>query len=97
MKSLVLFRYVQPVEGSSFRWGVLTESRDTKKNRLLMSTIHGNYRRWDHNFLRTRTIDTVLTLSGIKAFYRERNDWRIEIPWLGSLVKPFLAKFSKKT
>ena len=90
MKSLVLFSYRQPVEGSKFRWGVLEARRDTKKDPLLWSTICGAYRKFDTEFKRSRDLDTVTTTEGVKAFYRERQNWGVKIPFLGSLVKPFI-------
>ena len=90
MKSLVLFRYQQPVCGSKFRWGVLCETRDTKKEPLSIKTILGPYRKQDPEFHRTRNIDTVRTTDGIKAFYRERQKWKISIPLVGSLVERFI-------
>ena len=90
MKSLVLFSYKQPVEGSSFRWGVLESRRNTKKEPLSWATLWGGYRAGDPAFERSRDLDTVTTSGGVKAFYRERQNWGIKIPFLGSLVKPFL-------
>ena len=92
MKSLVLFSYRQPVEGSKFRWGVLESRRNTVKEPLAWSTLRGYYRWNDPAFERSRDLDTVTTREGVKAFYRERQNWGIKIPLLGSLVKPFLAK-----
>jgi len=92
MKSLVLFSYDQPVKGSKFRWGVLTSRTDTVKHPLSPKTINGPYRKHDPVFQRTRHFDRVLTRNGVKAFYRERQNWGIKIPLLGSLVKPFLGK-----
>ena len=92
MKSLVLFNYKQPVAGSKFRWGVLKERRNTDKAPLSRETINGAYRKYDPDFKRSRDLDTVTTHEGVKAFYRERQNWGIKIPLLGSLVKPFLAK-----
>jgi hypothetical protein len=34
----------------------------------------------------------VSTLEGVKAFYRQRQHWKVKIPLVGSLVKPFMAK-----
>lgn len=90
MKSLVLFSYKQPVEGSSFRWGVLCNRRDTKKDPLTVGTLWGNYRQYDEEFERSRTLDTVLTRGGVKMFYKERQKWGIKIPLVGSLVARFL-------
>ena len=90
MKSLVLFSYKQPVAGSKFRWGVLNERRNTDKVPLSAGTINGGYRRYDPEFKRSRDLDTVQTRDGMKAFYRERQRWGIKIPFVGSLVSPFL-------
>lgn len=93
MKSLVLFSYQQPVEGSSFRWGVLEHSRDTFKHPVHTPS---DYRVDDPDFARSRNLDAVLTTCGIKAFYRERRNWRIKIPAIGSFVEPILMKLSEK-
>ena len=90
MKSLVLFSYKQPVEGSKFRWGVLKERRNTDKQPLSWETLTGAYRKYDSEFKRSRDLDTVQTREGIKAFYRERQRWGIRIPFVGSLVSRFL-------
>ena len=90
MKSLVLFTYKQPVEGSKFRWGVLKERRNTDKFPLSAGTINSGYRRYDPEFQRSRDLDTVQTRDGVKAFYKERKNWGIKIPFVGSLVAPFL-------
>ncbi len=90
MKSLVMFSYKQPVRGNSLRWGVLNERRNTDKQPLSAGTINSGYRRYDPNFKRSRDLDTVQTRDGVKAFYKERKDWGIKIPFVGSLVAPFL-------
>lgn len=90
MKSLVVFRYRQPADGNSFRWGVLCEQRDTVKHPLLLSTINGPYRKDDPNFKRSRNLDTVKTPDGVKNFYHERQSWRIRIPFVGSLVEKLI-------
>ncbi len=90
MKSLVLFSYKQPVAGSKFRWGVLNDRRDTKKSPLSINTLRSGYRSDDPEFERSRKLDTVQTREGVKAFYRERQRWGIKIPFVGSLVSPFL-------
>ena len=90
MKSLVLFSYKQPVEGSKVRWGVLQSRRNTQKNPLSWTTLRGAYRANDKDFERSRDLDTVQTRQGNKAFYRERQNWGIKIPFVGSLVSPFL-------
>jgi len=90
MKSLVLFSYRQPVKGSNFRWGVLNDSRDTNKEPLSIKTLFGPYRRYDKEFERSRNLDTVKTREGVKAFYRERQSWKLSIPFVGSLVEKFI-------
>ncbi len=90
MKSLVLFSYKQPVDGAKFRWGVLESRRNTNKHPLSWETITGAYRKYDSEFKRSRDLDTVKTSEGTKAFYRERQQWGIKIPFVGSLVSPFL-------
>ena len=90
MRSLVLFSYKQPVEGSKFRWGVLQSRRNTNKHPLSWETITGQYRKGDPEFKRSRDLVTVQTREGVKAFYRERQRWGIKIPFVGSLVAPFL-------
>ena len=91
MKSLVLFSYKQPVEGSKFRWGVLQSRRNTEKSPLSWATITGAYRANDKEFKRSRDLDTVQTREGVKAFYRERQTWGVKIPFVGSLVSPFIS------
>jgi hypothetical protein len=86
MKSLVLFSYKQPVEGNTFRWGVHCDRRDTVKDPVR----NDRYRADDPAFARSRNLDTVLTSAGPKMFYKERQNWRIAIPWIGSLVARFL-------
>lgn len=90
MKPLVIFSYKQPHKNAKFRWGVQTANRDTLKEPLAWKTINGSYRRWDRLFRRTRNLSTVRTTQGPKAFYRERTNWKISIPFVGSLVAPFL-------
>ena len=90
MKSLVLFSYKQPVDGAKFRWGVLQSRRNTNKHPLSWETITGQYRKSDPEFKRSRDLDTVQTREGCKAFYRERQRWGIKIPFVGSLISPFL-------
>ena len=90
MKSLVLFSYKQPVDGAKFRGGVLQSRRNTNKHPLSWETITGAYRKYDSEFKRSRDLDTVQTRDGMKAFYRERQRWGIKIPFVGSLISPFL-------
>ena len=90
MKSLVLFSYKQPVAGSKFRWGVLSDRRDTKKSPLSINTLRSGYRSDDPEFERSRKLDMVQTREGVKAFYKERQNWGLKIPFVGSLISPFL-------
>ena len=90
MKSLVLFSYKQPVEGSTFRWGVLQDCRDTKKNPLSWKTLTGMYRMHDPEFERSQKLNVVKTRNGMRAFYKERQNWGIRIPFVGSLISPFI-------
>jgi len=89
MSSLVLCSYKQPVKGSTFRWGVLDDTRDTKKEPLSFKTITGQYRKSDPLFHRTQNIDTLQTRDGFRCLYRERQNWRVKIPLVGSFVKRF--------
>ena len=91
MKSLVLFSYKQPLEGSKIRWGVLQSRRDTKKSPLNLSTVNGNYRKFDRKFKRTRNLEYVETTQGVKAFYKEQKVWGLKIPMVGSLFSGKLA------
>jgi len=90
MKSLVLFSYKQPVEGSKVRWGVLHGRRDTKKSPLSFNTLTNGYRAGDPDFERSRKLDTVQTREGVRMFYKERQNWGVKIPLVGSLVSKFL-------
>jgi len=89
MKSLKIFTYKQPLEGSSLRVGVVAEKRDTKKNPLSISTILGDYRKSDPLFRRTRKIETIRTPSGYKQFYKERMGLRVTVPLIGGIVEKF--------
>ena len=86
MKSLVLFSYNQPVDGKNLRWGILENRRDTVKSPIR----HTEYRKDDAEFRRSRHLDVVRTREGLKSFYRQRQNWKIKIPFVGSLLKPFL-------
>ena len=90
MNNLVLFNYVQPLKGNSLRFGVETQRRDTVKQPLSPATLNSNYRRNDQAFERSQNLMSVRTFQGPKAFYRERVKWRFTVPFVGSLVKPFL-------
>lgn len=89
MKSLILMNYKQPKTGGQFRWGVVESIRDTKKDLVCLPS---NYR-WQElgrTFFRSRKLATVKTRQGLRAFYLERAKWKIQIPFLGSLVSPFI-------
>ena len=90
MKSLILMSYKQPVKGSTFRWGVLESNRDITKEPLCTSTIDGNYRKKDPEFERSKNLSVVKTRKGPQAFYRERTNWSVRIPFVGSLVSPLV-------
>ncbi len=90
MKSLVIFSYKQPVDGSVIRWGILERERDTKKEPLSINSLCGPYRKRDANFERSQHLDTIKTRNGIKTFYRERQNWKIKIPFVGSIVSRFV-------
>lgn len=90
MKSLVVFSYKQPANGSKVRFGILEHTRDTQKDKLLPSTIWGKYRRWDKEFKRSQNLLTVRGIGGFRKFYAERVNWSVEIPFIGSLVGLFI-------
>jgi hypothetical protein len=91
VKSLIFMSYKQPNENpAKFRWGVVVGTRDTKREPLTRETVQGYYRQGDPDFKRTRNLTFVKTADGIKQFYRERTNWKIQIPFLGSLVARFL-------
>jgi hypothetical protein len=91
MSSLILCSYKQPANGESrIRWGVLDATRDTKKEPLSLKTIKGSYRKDDPIFQRSRNIETLQTRDGFRCLYKERQNWRIRIPLVGSVVKKFL-------
>ena len=68
----------------------MTKKQIADKFPLSAGTINSGYRRYDPAFKRSRDLDTVQTRDGVKAFYRERQRWGIKIPFVGSLVAPFL-------
>ena len=92
MKSLIVMNYKQPVSGGSFRWGVLQSVRDTNKSPIASSSKW--YYRWNDRysgiFKRSQNLATVKTPQGVKAFYLERAKWKVKIPFVGSLVAPFI-------
>jgi len=92
LKSLIVMNYTQPVSGGSFRWGVLQSVRDTNKNPVSKRSTW--YYRWKDKhtgeFQRSQNLATVQTRQGVKAFYLERAKWKVKIPFVGSLVSPFI-------
>lgn len=89
MKSLVVFSYKQSVNGSKIRFGVLEHVRDTKTDRLSPRVFLSRYRYWDCNFKRSRNIMTVRN-RGYRQFYAERTEWKITIPFIGSIIGLFI-------
>jgi len=87
MKSLILMNYKQPAKGGNFRWGVIESVRNTKKDPVKLPS---NYRRWCNLFDRSENLATVKTKKGLRAFYLERAKWKVKIPFVGSLVSPFI-------
>ena len=93
MKPLIFMSYKQPHENPArFRWGIVESKRNLDKKPLAWETIHGQYRKYDPDFERSKNLYTVLTTGGLKAFYKERTNWKVQIPLVGSLVRPFLKK-----
>lgn len=88
MKSLVIMSYVQPVEGNVLRMGVVTENRDTDKHPVQSY----DYRRFDSAFQRSQHLLTCMTFGGFRKFYAERVNWKVSIPFVGSLVAPFMKR-----
>jgi len=89
MKSLIFMNYKQPKTGKKFRWGVLESIRNTEKNPV---NLPSNYRWWElgKTFFRSKNLATVKTKAGPRAFYMERAGWSVRIPFVGSLVSPFI-------
>ena len=89
MKSLIVMSYRQPKDGKKFRWGVVENVRDTEKDPVKLPS---NYRWWElgKTFFRSRKLATVKTRKGLRAFYMERAKWSFRIPFVGSLVSPFI-------
>jgi hypothetical protein len=48
------------------------------------------YRKYDTDFKRSQKLDTVKTRKGVKTFYKERQNWGIKIPFVGSLISRFI-------
>lgn len=86
MKSLIVFSYKQPTDGIKIRWGVLENVRDCHRHPVGPS----QYRWWDKEFKRSKTLATLSTIHGVKQFYLERTNWKIKIPFIGSLIRPLL-------
>jgi len=89
MKSLIVMNYKQSVEGKKFRWGVVETVRDTKKEPVALPSY---YRFWELGkaFQRSKNLATVKTRSGLRSFYLERANWKVKIPFVGSLVSKFI-------
>jgi hypothetical protein len=89
MKSLILMSYKQPKQGGKFRWGVVESVRDTDTDPV---SLPSNYRWWElgKTFFRSKNLVTVKTRNGLRAFYLERAKWKVKIPFVGSLVSPFI-------
>ena len=81
--------YKQPKQGGKFRWGVVESVRNTKQHPVKQPS---NYRWWElgKTFFRSKNLATVKTRQGLRAFYLERAQWKIKIPFVGSLVSPFI-------
>lgn len=77
--SLVLFSYKQPVDGDSVRVGVVGHVRDTKRNPVR----HTLYRAGDAEFDRSQLLVDVHGLRKVKAFYAERINWAVALPFVG--------------
>jgi len=92
MKSLVILNYLQPAAGEAIRFGIVETKRDTVKDPVIMPNC---YRWYDRLFRRSRTLLTCRTLSGWRQFYAERTIWKIEIPFVGSLLSPLFKLFDK--
>jgi len=82
--------YVQPLEGRSFKWGVIHSKRDTKKEPLSPDTLKGYYRFHDEAFDRSQNLLGVQTRDGFRQLYAERVKWKFTIPFVGSLVSRFI-------
>ncbi len=89
MKSLIFMGYKQPVKGKTFRWGVIENIRNIDKEPVSLPSA---YRWYDlgKTFFRSKNLATVKTRDGLRAFYLERAKWKIRIPFVGSLVAPFV-------
>ena len=94
MKSLVIMSYAQPLHSvSGLVFGVVTQKRDTKEQPVRWS----KYRMFDEMFKRTRMLWTLRTLKGVRQFYVARSNWKIVIPFVGSLLLPLFKLFGKKS
>jgi hypothetical protein len=82
MKSLMVMKYKQPVHGKKLRIGVVHKERDTFREPVA----HSYYRKHDREFRRSRRLTTMKCRNGFHAFYKERTNWVIEIPYVGSLL-----------
>ena len=89
MKSLIFMGYKQPVKGRKFRWGVVESIRNIDKEPI---SLPSPYRWYDlgKTFFRSKNLATVKTRDGLRVFYLERAKWKVKIPFVGSLVSPFV-------
>ena len=81
--------YDQPVKGKKFRWGVIQSIRNIDKEPI---NLPSPYRWYDagKTFFRSKNLATVKTRDGLRAFYLERAKWKLKIPFVASLVSPFV-------
>ncbi len=89
MKSLILMSYKQPKGGRKFRWGVMEDVRNTQKEPVALPSSY-RWRELGRTFFRSKNLATVKTREGLRAFYLERAKWKVKIPFVGSLVSPFI-------
>ena len=89
MKSLIFMGYDQPVKGKKFRWGVVQSIRNIDKEPVDLPSPY-RWRDLGKTFFRSKNLATVKTRDGLRAFYLERAKWKIKIPFVGSLVSPFV-------
>lgn len=83
--SFVMFSYKQPNHGNKLRCGVVTNVRDTSEQPVANKSINNGYRRFDNAFRRSQMLINVggLRKSNNKAFYAERTNWALVVPFVG--------------
>jgi hypothetical protein len=96
MKSLVIMSYKQPYKSeSNIRWGIVEKSRDTYRYPIKKNSYYRWFDSFKGKFIRSRTLLTINEFRvGYRSFYAERTNWKITIPFLGSIFSPL---FSSKT